>query len=153
MLEPDGKAGDVLFRADGNDELGGIVSCSEEASVRGRARHLADQDHGLQRDGRGHSGLQSRRHGNRKMQSVVRPNTTWASTTTVNNPWMIADKSGRCLEILVPGRQTRFHNVEASNLGARPGRAARRAVPIANGEEMLRRYIEVSARDSRTTSV
>ena len=42
----------------------------------------------------------------------------------------------------MPGRQTRFHNVEASSLGARPGRAARRAVPIANGEEMLRRYIE-----------
>ena len=67
---------------------------------------------------------------------------SWASLTTVNNPWVIADKSGRCLEILVPGRQTRFHNVEASNLGARLGRAARRAVPIANGEEMLRRYIE-----------
>ncbi|MBB4397449.1 hypothetical protein [Bradyrhizobium sp. ERR14] len=30
----------------------------------------------------------------------------------------------------------------ASNIGAHPGRAARRAVPIANGEAMLRRYIE-----------
>jgi phage FluMu protein gp41 len=80
--------------------------------------------------------------GNRKSQSVVRPNMSWAATTTVNNPWVIADKSGRCLEVLMPGRQTRFHNVEASNIGAKPGRAARRAVPIANGEEMLRRYIE-----------
>ncbi|TYO65346.1 antirepressor regulating drug resistance protein [Bradyrhizobium hipponense] len=142
MLEPDGKAGDVLFRPDGNDELGGIVPCSEEASVRGHAgtspirimvyNELADdiQVFNIEADG------------SRKTQSLVRPNITWASTTTVNNPWMIADKSGRCLEILVPGRQTRFHNVEASNLGARPGRAARRAVPIANGEEMLRRYIE-----------
>lgn len=142
MLEPDGKAGDVLFRPDGNDELGGIVPCSEEASVRGHAgtspirimvyNELADdiQVFNIEADG------------SRKTQSLVRPNMTWASTTTVNSPWMIADKSGRCLEILVPGRQTRFHNVEVSNLGARPGRAARRAVPIANGEEMLRRYIE-----------
>ena len=42
----------------------------------------------------------------------------------------------------MPGRQTRFHNVEASNLAARQGRAARRDVPIANGEDMLRRYID-----------
>jgi hypothetical protein len=142
LIDPDGKAGDVLFRPDGNSELGGMVSCSEEANVRGRAgtspiRIMVYNDMGediqvfnLDADG------------NRKTQSVVRPATSWASTTTVNNPWMIADKSGRCLEVLVPGRQTRFHNVEASNLVARQGRAARRDVPIANGEDMLRRYID-----------
>ena len=141
LLEPDGKVGDVIFRADGNDELGGIVPCAEEASVRGRAgtspiRIMLYNEMG---DDIQVSNLDA--DGSRKTQ-IVRPNMTWATTTTVNNPWMIADKSGRCLEILVPGRQTRFHNVEASNIGARPGRAARRAVPIANGEEMLRRYIE-----------
>ncbi|MCK1387703.1 M56 family metallopeptidase [Bradyrhizobium sp. 21] len=142
LLEPDGKVGDVIFRADGNDELGGIVPCSEEAGVRGRAgtspirilvyNEMGDDIQVFNLDA----------DGNRRMQSVVRPNATWASTTSVNNPWVIADKAGRCLEVLMPGRQTRFHNVEASNLGVRPGRAARRAVPIANGEEMLRRYIE-----------
>lgn len=142
LLEPDGKAGDVIFRADGNDELGGIVSCAEEANVRGHAgtspirimvyNEMGDDIRVFNLDA----------DGNRKTQSVVRPNMSWASTTTVNNPWVIADKSGRCLEVLVPGRQTRFHNVEASSIGARPGRAARRAVPIANGEEMLRRYIQ-----------
>ncbi|MFT4120058.1 M56 family metallopeptidase [Bradyrhizobium sp.] len=142
LLEADGKAGDVIFRPDGNDELGGIVPCSEEASVRGRAgtspirimvyNEMADdiQIFNLDADG------------NRRTESVVRPNASWAGLTTVTNPWMIADKSGRCMEILLPGRQTRFHNVEATNLGARPGHAARRAVPIANGEDMLRRYIE-----------
>ncbi|WP_456619870.1 MULTISPECIES: M56 family metallopeptidase [unclassified Bradyrhizobium] len=142
LLEPDGKAGDVIFRADGNDELGGIVPCAEEANVRGRAgtspirimvyNEMADDIRVFNLDA----------DGNRKTQSVVRPNMSWATTTTVNNPWVIADKSGRCLEVLIPGRQTRFHNVEALSLGAKPGRAARRAVPIANGEEMLRRYIE-----------
>lgn len=142
LLEPDGKAGDVIFRADGNDELGGIVPCADEANVRGHAgtspirimvyNEMGDDIRVFNLDA----------DGNRKTQSVVRPNMSWASTTTVNNPWVIADKSGRCLEVLVPGRQTRFHNVEASSIGARPGRAARRAVPIANGEEMLRRYIE-----------
>jgi beta-lactamase regulating signal transducer with metallopeptidase domain len=141
MLEPDGKVGDVIFRADGNDELGGMVPCAEEANVRGRAgtspirimvyNEMGDDIRVFNLDA----------DGKRKTQSVVRPNMSWAVTTTVNNPWVIADKSGQCLEVLMPGRQTRFHNVEASNIGAKPGRAARRAVPIANGEEMLRRYI------------
>ncbi|SDG46823.1 Signal transducer regulating beta-lactamase production, contains metallopeptidase domain [Bradyrhizobium sp. Rc2d] len=142
LLEPDGKVGDVLFRADGNDELGGIVSCAEEASVRGRAGTSPIRIMVYNEMGEDIQISNLDADGNRRTQSVVRPNMSWASTTSVNNPWVIADKSGRCLEILVPGRQTRFHNIEASNLGARPGRAARRAVPIANGEEMLRRYIE-----------
>lgn len=142
MLEPDGKAGDVLFRADGNDELGGIVPCAEEANVRGRAGTSPIRIMIYNEMGEDLQVFNLDVRGNRRMQSVIRPNASWAVTTSVNNPWMIADKSGRCVEVLVPGRQTRFHNVEASSLGAKPGRAARRAVPIADGEEMLRRYIE-----------
>ncbi|WP_441237764.1 M56 family metallopeptidase [Bradyrhizobium sp. 930_D9_N1_4] len=142
MLEPDGKAGDVIFRADGNDELGGIVPCSEEANVRGRAGTSPIRIMVYNEMGDDIQVFNLDSDGNRKAQSAVRPNASWASTTTVNSPWVIADKSGRCLEVLMPGRQTRFHNVEATSLGARPGRAARRAVPIANGEDMLRRYIE-----------
>ncbi|MCP3372943.1 M56 family metallopeptidase [Bradyrhizobium cajani] len=142
LLEPDGKAGDVIFRADGNDELGGILPCSEEANVRGRAGTSPIRIMVYNELGDDIRIFNLAADGSRKSQSVVRPNMTWLATTTVNNAWVIADKAGRCLEVLMPGRQTRFHNVEASNLGARPGRAARRAVPIANGEEMLRRYIE-----------
>lgn len=142
LLEPDGKAGDVIFRADGNDEIGGIAACSEEASVRGRAGTSPIRIMVYNEMGDDIQVFNLDADGNRRTQAVVRSNMSSAFLTTVNNPWVVADKSGRCLEILLPGRQTRFHNVEASNLGARPGRAARRAVPIANGEDMLRRYIE-----------
>lgn len=142
LIDPDGKAGDVIFRPDGNDELGGIVSCSDEASVRGRAETSPIRIMVYNEMGDDIQVFNLDADGNRRMQSVVRPNVSWAAVTTVNNPWVIADKSGRCVEILVPGRQTRFHNVEAANIRTRPGRAARRAVPIANGEEMLRSYIE-----------
>ncbi|MEK9278063.1 antirepressor regulating drug resistance protein [Bradyrhizobium sp. ISRA442] len=142
LLEPDGKAADVLFRPDGNDELGGIVACSEEASVRGRAGTSPIRIMVYNEMGDDIQVFNLDADGNRRTESPVRANMSWAHMTTVNSPWVIADKSGRCLEILLPGRQTRFHNVEASTVGAKPGRAARRAVPIANGEEMLRRYIE-----------
>ena len=142
LLEPDGKAGDVIFRADGNDELGGIVSCTEEANLRGRAGTSPIRIMLYNETEDDIKVFNLGANGERKAQSVVRSDMTWVSTTTVNSPWVIADKSGKCMEILVPGRQTRFHNVEASNVAARPGRASRRAVPIANGEAMLRQYIE-----------
>jgi hypothetical protein len=142
LLEADGKAADVLFRPDGNDELGGIVSCAEEASVRGHAgtspirimffNEMNDDIQVFNLDA----------DGNRRTQSLVRTNMSSGFMTTVNSPWVVADKSGRCLEILLPGRQTRFHNVESSTVGARQVRSARRAVPISDGEEMLRSYIE-----------
>ncbi|KJC46095.1 antirepressor regulating drug resistance protein [Bradyrhizobium sp. LTSP849] len=142
LIDPDGKAGDVLLRPDGNSEIGGMVSCAEEPDVRGRAGTSPIRVMIYNDMGEDIQVFNLDAAGNRKTQGVVRPATSWAFTTTVNNPWMIADKSGRCLEVLMPGRQTRFHNVEASNLAARQGRAARRDVPIANGEDMLRRYID-----------
>ena len=32
--------------------------------------------------------------------------------TSVDSPWVVADRSGKCLEIVLPGQQTRFHTVE-----------------------------------------
>jgi bla regulator protein blaR1 len=141
MVEPDGKAGDVIFRPDGNDELGGIVACSDDANVRGKAgtspirimfyNDMGDdiQVYNLDADG------------NRRAQTLVGNSMSSTFLTTVNSPWVVADRSGQCLEILLPGRQTRFHNVESPGPRARLGRAVRRTVPIANGEEMLRQYI------------
>ena len=141
-IDPDGKAGDVLFRPDGNEELGGIGACSEEASLRGRVgtspirimlyNDLGDDIQVFNLDA----------EGNRRTQTRIGNSMSSPFLTTVNSPWVIADRSGRCLEILLPGRQTRFHNIEAAHVGKRPGRAARRSMPIANGEEMLRQYIE-----------
>ncbi|GLR86275.1 M56 family metallopeptidase [Bradyrhizobium iriomotense] len=142
LIDPDGKAGDVIFRPDGNDELGGIVACSEQAAVRGQAgtspiRIMIYNDTGddiqvfnLDADG------------NRRVQTTIGSSMTSWFLTTVNSPWVIADRSGQCREILLPGRQTRFYNVDAPHPGARLGRVARRNMPIANGEEMLRQYIE-----------
>ena len=125
MLEPDGKAGDVIFRPDGNDELGGIVSCSEEASVRGRAGTSPIRIMVYNEMGDDIQVFNLDADGNRKTQSIVRPNMTWASTTTVNNPWVIADKSGSCLEVLCRAGR-RASTMSRPRTSAR-GRGARRA--------------------------
>ena len=142
LIDPDGKVGDVLFRPDGNEELGGIAACAAEAGLRGRAgtspiRIMFYNDLG---DDIVVSNLDA--DGNRRIQSTIGNSMSSSFLTTVNSPWVISDRSGRCLEIMLPGRQTRFHNVEASRAGVRRGRAARRSMPTANGEVMLRQYID-----------
>src|SRR4051794_36999897 len=142
LLEPDGKPDDVTFRPDGNDELGGIVSCAEEASVRGKAGTSPIRIMFYNDTGEDIQVFNLGADGTRRKESVIGNNMTLWFFTTVNSPWVIADRYGRCIEILLPGRQTRFHNVDRARPGERLGRVARRAVPIADGEEMLRQYIE-----------
>jgi hypothetical protein len=142
LLEPDGKADDVVFRPDGNDELGGIVSCAEKANVRGKAGSSPIRIMVYNETGEDIQVFNLGADGSRRKDSVIADNMTSWFFTTVNSPWVIADKYGQCREILLPGRQTRFYNVEPQRIGAHGGRVARRATPIANGDEMLRQYIE-----------
>jgi hypothetical protein len=142
LLEPDGRADDVIFRPDGNDELGGIVSCAEETNVRSKAGTSPIRIMFYNEMGEDIQVFNLAADGARRKESVIGNNMTSSFFTTVNSPWVIADKFGQCVEILLPGRQTRFHNVDRPRPGERLGRVARRAVPIANGEEMLRQYID-----------
>ena len=65
---------------------------------------------------------------------------TFPVTTYVDSPWVITDRSGKCLEVLLPGQQTRLHTVEAHSLSG--GAVLRRTVPRAGSEAKLRGYIE-----------
>ena len=67
--------------------------------------------------------------------------------TNVDSPWVVTDASGKCLEIVLPGQQTRYHTVEPSGAGGQPERAmSPRTVPLAGSEAMLRQYIEAMGR-------
>jgi len=70
-----------------------------------------------------------------------------AFVTSVDSPWIVTDASGQCLEIVLPGQRTRFHNVEMSQAGAAAERLAPpRSTPLASSEMMLRKYIEAVGR-------
>jgi hypothetical protein len=67
--------------------------------------------------------------------------------SNVETPWIIADSSGRCLEIVLPGQRTQYHTFGAGQGGAPAGGGGRpRSVPQAGSEEMLRQYIEALGR-------
>ena len=116
-----------IFRPDGNDALGGIVACSEEAGLRATA--VTAPIKMLIYNGSG-SDIQLFKldaEGKRVAYGAIGEDMTVPITTYVDSPWVIADASGKCLEIVLPGRHTRFHTVEAHS-GARP--SARAAAPF-----------------------
>ncbi|CAL77497.1 hypothetical protein BRADO3726 [Bradyrhizobium sp. ORS 278] len=142
LMTPDGKADDVIFRPDGNQAPGEVLACTSESSLRARPDatpirltiyNASRQQIQLNRlDG----------NGRRIAHAVVGDDQSSFFTTEIGSPWVVTDASGRCLEIILPGRRTRFHTVEI----ARPGEAsdrfgAQRSAPLPDTEEKLRDYI------------
>ena len=142
-LGADGKADDVIFRADGNDAPGGVAACSSEPELRSRADtapiHLlfynatgtAIQLYKLDADGK------------RIAHDTIGENMSSQVLTSVDSPWIVADASGKCLEIVLPGQRTRFLTIEGAGADGQPEHpVSRRTAPLAGSEEMLRQYID-----------
>ena len=147
LLGADGKTDDVVFRPDGDDTPGGVVACSEESALKastgtapirlllynGSAKdiHL----YGLDREGK------------RTPHGTIRDDTSSSILTYVNSPWVIADASGQCLEIVLPGQRTRYLAIGAPQAGNQSGRSTSpRTTPMAGSEEILRQYIDALGR-------
>ena len=144
LLGADDKADDVLFRPDGNNKPGGIAACSGEGSLRATAETAPIKV--LIYNGSG-SDLQIFKldaEGKRSAFGTIGEEVTFPVTTYVDSPWVITDRAGKCLQIVLPGQQTRFHTVEANGQSGRAGQ--HRTVPLAGSEAMLRQYIEAMGR-------
>jgi hypothetical protein len=142
LLGADGKADDVIFRPDGNGAPGGVVACSEEQGLRSRAEAAPIKVLIYNASGRDIQLFRLDSEGKRAAYGTIGEEVTFPIMTYVDSPWVIADASGKCLEIVLPGQQTRLHTVEEPTAGSQPARAMPRTVPLAGSEAMLRRYIE-----------
>jgi beta-lactamase regulating signal transducer with metallopeptidase domain len=147
LLGADGKADDVIFRADGNDEPGGIAACSSEQDVRPRADNVPIHLLFYNATGTGIQLYKLNSEGTRTVQGTIDANMSSSVLTSVDSPWVVADMSGKCLEIVLPGQHTRYHTVEAAGADGRPEHTvARRTAPLAGSEQVLRQYIEALGR-------
>ncbi len=127
--------------------MGGIITFSAEAQLRSPADtapihvvfyNVTDTNIQLYR-------LDS--EGRRTIQGVLGENMSSSVLTSVDTPWVVADASGACLEIVLPGQRTRFNTIEETRPDGLSDRAAsRRTEPLAGSEEMLRQYIEALRR-------
>jgi hypothetical protein len=142
LLGADGKADDVIFRPDGNGAPGGVVACSEERGLKSKAEAAPIKMLIYNSSGRDIQLFRLDSEGRRAANGTIGEEVTFPVMTYVDSPWVVADAAGNCLEIVLPGQQTRLHTVEESSAGSAPPRARPRTVPLAGSEAMLRRYIE-----------
>jgi hypothetical protein len=143
LLAADGKTDDVLFRADGNDAPGGVAACSSEQDLRPRAGTAPVHVLFYNAAGTGIQLYELDTEGKRTAHAAIGENMSSSVLTSVGTPWVVTDASGKCLEIVLPGQQTRFHTVEAAAADGQPEHPAlRRTAPLAGSEEMLRQYID-----------
>ena len=68
--------------------------------------------------------------------------------TYIRRPWVVTDASGQCLEIILPGRSTRYLAIEPPGTGTPsvPSGALLRTSPAPGGEDALRHYIDTLRR-------
>src|SRR5882724_3163047 len=147
LLGTDGKADDVIFRPDGNGTPGGVAACSGEQGLKSQGDTAPIKL--LLYNGTG-TDIQLYKldtEGKRIAQGMIGDNMSSSVLAYIDSPWVIADASGTCLEIVLPGQRTRLHTVERSPADHPPGHSAPpRTAPLAESEAMLRQYIEALGR-------
>jgi beta-lactamase regulating signal transducer with metallopeptidase domain len=143
LLGADGRAEDVIFRPDGNEAPGGILACSGEADLKAREDTAPIQLSIYNGSGGDLQLYRLDADGKRQARATISEDTSSPITTYVGSPWVVADASGKCLEILLPGQHTRFRTIESHRAGAE---RSVRTTPQAGSEAMLRQYIDAIAR-------
>ena len=147
LLGTDGKADDVIFRPDGNGAPGGVAACSDEQGLKSQGDTAPIKLLLYNGSGTDIQLYKLDTKGKRTAQGMIGDNMSSSVLAYVDSPWVIADTSGKCLEIVLPGQRTRLHTVERSPAGHPPEHSAPpRTVPLAESEAMLRQYIEALGR-------
>jgi hypothetical protein len=148
LLQADGKAEDVIVRADGNGAPGRVVACAEEAGLRSKGDTAPIRVVLYNGSGGDIQLYKLGAEGKRALHGTIGDNMSSSFGTNVDSPWVIADASGQCLEIVLPGQYTRYHTVEGTRAAGQPEALSprTRSAPLAGSEEMLRQYIEAVGR-------
>jgi len=147
LLGADGNADDVTFRPDGNDSPGGVVACSEEPALKSHGGAAPIRVLLYNSSGRDIQLYRLDSEGKRTARGMIGENMSSSILTDVDSPWVIADASGKCLEIVLPGQRTRYLSIEEAQAVRSPERSGPpRTTPMAGSEEMLRQYIEALGR-------
>jgi hypothetical protein len=146
LLASDGKADDVIFRPDGDGTLGGVLACSDEAGLKSHGGTAPISVFFYNDTGNDIQLYELDAEGKRIPRGMVGEDMSSSVWTNVDRPWVVADASGACLEVVLPGLRTRFNTIEAARNGSPERQASPRTAPLAGSEDMLRRYIEALGR-------
>lgn len=145
LVGADGKIEDVVFRPDGDDTPGGFADCSDEATLKPAAHPVPIKLLVHNASGADIELFALDPGGKRVPYGTLGEDRTAPIETQVGRPWIIADASGQCREIVLPGQRARFLNVQSPRAGE-AGAAFRRSMPLPGSDDALLRYIDGLAR-------
>jgi beta-lactamase regulating signal transducer with metallopeptidase domain len=146
LLGSDGKVDDVIFRPDGNDAPGAVLTCADEAALKSRGDAAPISLFFFNATGKDIQLYEMDAKGQKIARGTVGEDMSFTVWTSVDKPWVVADASGTCLEVVLPGQRTRFNTIESARGSDQPERSASRTAPRAGSEALLRDYIEALGR-------
>jgi hypothetical protein len=142
LVDPDGNIEDMIFRPNGDDTPGGMVTCAQEQTLRSLPR-TAPIRLGLYNS----SGADIRVFaldfdGRRSRYVMIGDDRSAPILTYIGHPWVVTDTAGQCLEIIMPGQSTRFVTITPDAREQAVRSAPRRPSPMPGSEQALRQYID-----------
>ena len=142
----DGRIDDLLFRPNGDDTPGDVLACAQEAALQATTGTAPIRLTLFNESGAEIRLLGINPDGTHQPHGTIGPDRTRLFLTNAGRPLIVADATGRCLEILVPGALTRFLLVGSDQPGAESAWRTRRVAPRPGSEQALRQHIEALAR-------
>jgi hypothetical protein len=145
-LGADGNIEDMGFRGDGDDTPGGILTCAQEQTLQAAGATVPIQLFIYNASGVGIRAFALDGDGKRSRALTIGDARPTSFLARVGEPWVFTDASGQCLEIIMPGRSTRYLTLPAGASGqaVRPG--SQRRSPVPGTEQALRAYIDALGR-------
>jgi hypothetical protein len=138
---------DVIFRPAGDVTPGGIVACSEGEALKARLGTAPVRLTLLNATGGDVRVLEVTFDGKHLPYSTIADERFGDVLTYVDRPIVIADASGQCREIVLPGQRTRHLMLRPFSADGQPNQLALpRLTPISSSEDRLLQLIETLRR-------
>jgi hypothetical protein len=145
LMGADGTIEDMVFRPDGDDKPGAFAACADESTLRSASGTAPIRLVLYNARGADIQLFELDAEGRRMPYGTVGDDRSAAIQTYVGRPWVVADASGQCLDVVLPGQRTRFLAVQPAQAGESHA-ASRRSTPLPGSEDALRRYIDALGR-------
>jgi len=145
-LGADGNIEDMGFRPDGDSTPGEILPCALEPTLQAARATVPIQLLIYNASGVDIRLVALDADGKRSRALMIGDERSASLLAHVGQPWVFADASGQCLEIIMPGQSTRYVNIpaDAREQAVRP--APQRRSPAPGSEQALREYIDALGR-------
>jgi len=145
-LAADGTIEDIAFRPDGDGASGEVRTCAQEQTLKAVPETVPIQHFVYNKSGADIRVFALDGDGKRTRDIMIGDDRSAPFLAHVGEPWVVTNASGQCLEIIMPGQNTRFLTIpaDAREQAARP--ASPRRSPVPGSEQALREYIDALGR-------